>query len=82
MTMKTLTFDVHGMTCGGCTGSVKRALGQLDGVNNVEVTLHPGAAMVQADPAVVTSAQIESAITKLGYQVKAHPPNVAGVDAA
>ena len=82
MTMKTLSFDVHGMTCGGCTSSVKRALGQLDGVKSVEVTLRPGTAIVQADSDVVTSAQIESAITGLGYQVKVHPANVAKVDAA
>ena len=81
MTMKTLTFDVHGMTCGGCTSSVKRALGQLDGVNSVEVTLQPGTAIVQADSDVVTSAQIESAIATLGYQVNVRPANVAKLGA-
>ena len=79
MTMKTLTFDVHGMTCGGCTSSVKRALGKLDGVKSVEVTLQPGTATVQADSDVVSSAQIESAIAMLGYQVKVHPATIAKV---
>ncbi len=81
MTMKTLTFDVHGMTCGGCTSSVKRALGKLDGVNSVDVTLQPGTATMQADTDVVTSAQIESAITTLGYQVNVHTANVANLGA-
>jgi len=77
MTMKTHTFDVHGMTCGGCTSSVKRALGKMDGGNSVQVTLQPGTATVQADSDMVTSAQIESAIAVLDYQVNVRPANVA-----
>lgn len=69
--MQTLSFDVSGMTCGGCTGSVQRALSKMDGVSHAEVTLRPGVATVVADPARVTPAQIESAITGLGYPAKA-----------
>jgi hypothetical protein len=29
LTMQTLIFDVTGMTCGGCTGSVQRALSKV-----------------------------------------------------
>ena len=68
--MQTHSFDVSGMTCGGCTGSVQRALSQIDGVSHVEVTLRPGVATVVTDPARVTPAQIESAITRLGYPAK------------
>ena len=67
--MQTFNFDVRGMTCGGCTGSVQRALSKLDGISHVEVTL-PGTAIVQADPARISSAQIESSITRLGYAAK------------
>ena len=68
--MQTLNFDVSGMTCGGCTGNVQRTPSQIDGVSHAQVTLHPG---VVADPERVTSAQIEAAITGLGYQAKARP---------
>ena len=71
--MQTFSFDVSGMTCGGCTGSVQRALSKIDGVSNAEVSLHPGVASVVADPERVTSAQIEATITGLGYQAKARP---------
>ncbi len=71
--MQTHSFDVSGMTCGGCTGSVQRALSQIDGVSQVEVTLRPGVATVVTDPARVTPAQIESAITRLGYPAHARP---------
>ena len=71
--MQTLSFDVSGMTCGGCTGSVQRTLSTIDGVSHAEVTLRPGVATVLTDPARVTPAQIESAITQLGYPAKARP---------
>lgn len=71
--MKTFSFDVNGMTCGGCTGSVHRALSKLDGINHVEVSLRPGVTTVVADSARVTPAQIESAISQLGYRAKARP---------
>ena len=71
--MQTHTFDINGMTCGGCTGSVQRALSQIDGVSHAEVTLRPGVATVVTDPARVTAAQIESAITRIGYPAKIRP---------
>ena len=71
--MQTLIFDVSGMSCGGCTGSVQRALSRIDGVSQAEVTLHPGVASVVADLQRVKSAQIEAAITGLGYRAKARP---------
>ena len=71
--MQTLSFDVRGMTCGGCTSGVQRALSKLDGVSHAEVSLRPGAATVMADPARVTPAQIESAIAGLGYAAKLRP---------
>jgi copper chaperone len=71
--MQTVTLDITGMSCGGCTGSVQRALSQIDGVTHAEVTLRPGAATVVTDPARVTPAQIEAAITRLGYPARARP---------
>ena len=69
--MQTLSVDVSGMTCGGCTGSVQRVLSKIDGVSHAEVTLRPGVATVVADPARVTTGQIEATITGLGYPAKA-----------
>ena len=71
--MQTLSFDVSGMTCGGCTGSVQRALSKIDGVGHVEVSLRPGVVTVVADPARVTSVQLELAISGLGFPARARP---------
>ena len=72
--MQILKFDIRGMTCSGCTGTVQRALSKLEGVSRVDVSLRPGIAIVQADPAHVTSGQIESMIAELGYFAKVHSP--------
>ena len=71
--MQTLKFDVHGMTCGGCTGNVQRALGKNVGVSHVVVTLSPGSATVEVDTRRVTSGQIEAAIGSLGYGATLQP---------
>ena len=44
--MQSLSFDVGGMTRGGCTGSVQRTLSKLDGIGDAVLTLHPGIATV------------------------------------
>ena len=71
--MQTLNFDINGMTCGGCTGSVQRALSKLEGVSHAEVTLHPGTATVLVDPTRASPAQIQAAIAHLGYSAKVRP---------
>ena len=71
--MQTLSFDVTGMSCGGCAGSVRRALIKMDGVSHAEVTLSPGVATVVVDPTRTTPTQIASVITNLGYPAKARP---------
>ena len=68
--MQTLKFDVHGMTCGGCTVSVQRALSKIDGVSHVDVSPRTGSATLEADTMRVTPGQIEAAIGSLGYQAK------------
>ncbi len=70
--MQNLIFDVEGMTCGGCTGSVQRALSAIAGLTNVHVSLHPGSATMDADTARVTPEQIEAVIGRAGYRAKAH----------
>mgnify|MGYP006203525257 CR=1 FL=1 len=55
------------MSCGHCVASVKRALGQLEGVEVQEVKV--GSAMVSYDPAAVTPDRITQAIEDEGYRV-------------
>jgi copper chaperone CopZ len=65
--MQTLSFDVAGMTCGDCRVKVEHGLAILDGVRRAKVDLDPGLATVVVDPALVSPAQIMSAINEAGF---------------
>ena len=79
--MQSMTFDIHGMTCGGCVGSVKRALQKVDGVSDVDVSLNPGQAIVNADASLASAAQVLAAITKLGYHANLRSAESIGASA-
>lgn len=69
--MDHVSFKVEGMSCGGCVASVKRVLEALPGVSNVNVTLQPGKATVDYDPARVTAEALHDAVRNAGYEVAA-----------
>jgi len=67
--METVTFNVQGMTCNGCVGSVKRVLEALPGVKHADVTLAPGEASVAFDASRVTAEALREAVKDAGYDV-------------
>ncbi len=66
----TSTFEVEGMTCGGCELGVKVNVGELDGVVSVEASYEQGEAVVVHDPEKVTPDEIVVAIEELGYSAE------------
>lgn len=69
--MQTEQIKVTGMTCGGCTSSVTKALRTVNGVNDVNVSLSDGNATVQYDEKLTTAEQLKSAVIEAGYGVDA-----------
>ena len=67
--METVELKIEGMTCGGCVGSVQRVLQQVPGVEEVQVTLQPGAASVRYDPARTDVSALAAAVEDAGYDV-------------
>ena len=64
-----LCLPVQGMHCAGCAQSIERALSDTPGVAAVSVS-HPLAqADVQFDPQRVSLAQIDQAVTRLGFSI-------------
>lgn len=68
--LKTDTFAVEGMTCGGCEVGVRMAVGKLDGIEQVKASYSEGTAVVTYDPAKASPKDIIAAIKKLGYEAK------------
>ena len=67
--METVNFKVEGMTCGGCVAGVTRVLKAVAGVEEVAVTLTPGAARITFDPARTGPPALRAAIEGAGYDV-------------
>jgi len=59
-----LTFPVGGMTCGGCSGKVEKALRSVDGVEQVVVDLNPGQVTVTGNASLST---LKEAVTSIGF---------------
>jgi len=66
--METTVLKVAGMSCGGCVKSVTNVLTALPGVGKAEVTLQPGEAKVEFDPAQVTREAMARAIDDAGFE--------------
>ena len=67
---KTLQLTVTGMTCGGCENAVKKALQQVDGVEQVSASHAANVVGVTYDAARVTPALLTERIEALGYEVR------------
>ncbi len=64
--MNEIKMKVTGMTCGGCTASVKKAISVLDPAAHVEVDLKTGLVEVHSDK---PASDIINRIKSLGYGV-------------
>jgi copper chaperone CopZ len=60
------TFNVTGMTCGGCAGTVTDKLSQLDDVSSVDVDITTGAVTVHSSKPLDDN-HVRAAIEDAGY---------------
>jgi copper chaperone len=67
--MENKTLKVTGMSCNHCVNAVNNALGGIDGVADVAVSLKDGAVSFNYDPALASLDAIKAAITEEGFEV-------------
>lgn len=63
-------LTVDGMSCGHCENAVKKAVGALNGVDEVNVDLKSKKVSVEYDPERVDIKTIKDTIEDQGYDVK------------
>lgn len=63
-------MEVQGMSCGHCIQTIEKEVGQLHGVETVEVNLREGKVHVAFDEQKVALDTIKKAIQEAGYEVK------------
>ena len=70
--MKAATIQLETLTCQSCMQKIEGALKGLDGVDRetVNVSFNSSKVKVNFDDDKISLAQIEEAISKLGYEVK------------
>jgi copper chaperone len=67
--METITLQVGGMTCGGCTASISRALQAKPGVIAVNASLDSGTVEVQVQDNAIDRTGVEAAVEAAGFDV-------------
>jgi copper ion binding protein len=67
---ETNTYTVVGMTCGHCVASVSEEVGEIAGVENVDVDLDSGRVTVTSE-APLDEAVVKAAVEEAGYALAA-----------
>lgn len=67
--MEKITLNVKGMSCGHCVKAVEGSVGELDGVNKVQVDLKAGTVDVEYNSEAVSLEAIKETIDDQGYDV-------------
>ena len=63
-------FGVAGITCGRCESDIKRAVGALAGVDEVDIDVRSKLVTVKFDAAQVDTGKIKETIEEQGFDVK------------
>ena len=63
-----ILLPISGMTCASCVKAVERAIGKLEGINEVSVNLATEKAKVVYDTSKVRISQIKDTVAKAGYK--------------
>jgi len=63
-----IILPISGMTCAACVRAVERAIGKLEGINEVSVNLATEKAKIVYDSSKVRISQIKDAVSKAGYK--------------
>ncbi len=77
MSATTLTLPIVGMSCASCVSTIERALGQLAGVEQVNVSLGAGKARVRYDPSRVGLKQlVKAGLAQVKAELRAPNPTL------
>ena len=75
-------FNVTGMTCSACSAHVEKAVGKVDGVQSVSVSLMTNSMLVEYDEAQTGCDAIIAAVESGGYGASLPVPAGAAAKAA
>jgi len=65
--MTTKTIKVPNITCGHCTSTIERELGELEGITSVRANQDTKMVTIEFNSPPITKAQIVSFLNEIGY---------------
>lgn len=65
-----LRVKIGGMSCSFCTMTITKAVGRMEGVNEVHVSLAHEEALIEYDPTQQTPTNLRNTLRQLGYTVR------------
>ncbi|MBX9971066.1 copper chaperone CopZ [Priestia aryabhattai] len=68
--MEKVTLKVNGMSCGHCVKAIEGSVGELQGVESVNVHLKEGNVDVEFNPSEASLEKIKETIDDQGYDVE------------
>ena len=68
--MEKITLNVQGMSCGHCVKKIEGGVGELAGVNQVNVNLDNAQVEVSFNESQVSLDKIKETIEDRGYEIK------------
>ncbi len=68
--MDTITLKISGMTCGGCSSSVKKLLEAENAVQSADVSHDKGEAEVTYDASKISIDRFEEIIENAGFELE------------
>jgi copper chaperone len=67
--MKNISLNVQGMSCINCVNSINRGLGEVEGIEKVDVNLEQKLVTVSFDENKTNIETVKEAILDLGYDI-------------
>ena len=67
-TTRKAVIEIDGMTCAACVATVEKAIGRLDGIKRVSVSLSSDTASFEYDPHLLRIGEVKRVIEKAGYE--------------
>ncbi len=68
MDIKTVKLNITGMTCGGCTAIIQKALLTLNGIDEVTVNHKEGTALINFSGEPPTTDKLVDTVRQVGYE--------------
>ena len=72
--MKSVKFDVQGMSCAACSSAITKTVAALEGVKHVNVSLMSSSMSISFDSSIITQEKICEAVSAIGYGARPQSP--------